>query len=376
MAPFLSLVTYSYNDHDFVLELLRHGQNFIRPDEIIVVDDGSDPPFPPMERVKVLRSPQNLGPAGAKRLGLGEARGEVVLSIDGDIRMDRRWLAAALPLLTDPKIALVGASVIPSLADNYLSRALYRTSRRCGKNRRTFFLPGGLWLFRKGIWEHLDGLAGHEGWSHEDVWFCAKASAAGYTLVAADLYPVYEKRQIHRLQYWRRSAAYILSIQKVGEAQKYRLVSAWRESLRKQDERAASLLRGFLQTALDYGRSSGEWAFLYIELGKCLALIAEALRPSGEDSEQPPPSQENALGRALALFREYPAISALLREDLARLQLPFVPDKDAEPWPWLEEICEPVLAKNVLAELETEWIEKLRSEDAEKRFDFHYLGKR
>ena len=362
----LSLVTYTYNDHDLVLDLLRTLPGLARPDEIIVVDDCSRSPFPQTAGLKMLRPAKNLGPAGAKRLGIGAAQGDIVLTMDCDIRMDRRWLHNALPLLANPAIALVGASIIPALADNYLSRALHKTAHLSGENHQVSFLPGGIWLFLRPVWEKLGGFSGYDGMTHEDVWFCHQAARAGYLLVAADRYHVYEKRRLHRVQYWRRSAAYLLALLPVttAEAHGEKLLSPTRIRLSKQDAQAASILRGYLENALGYAQSGGDLAFLYMELVRCVFY----LWPSSSD---PVDKRANIPAGVLDFFQEYPAISALLREDFTALQLPL---PQAAPWPFWDKVFAPVFTSPVLDELETVWMEKMRREDAEKGFDFHWIN--
>jgi hypothetical protein len=368
----LSLVTYTYNDHEFVHELLRTAVASVRPDEIIVVDDFSLTPFSPKPGVTVLRPRRNLGPAGAKRLGLEAAGGDVVLSVDCDIRFHRRWLHTALPLLAEPDVALVGASIMPALADNFLSRALHKTSSIIRQNRRGAFLPGGLWLFRKELWRSLRGFEGQNTRTHEDAWFCHKVTSAGGICIAADHWPVYETRRLHRVQYWRRMVAYLLATRRAeisGEALEMR--SSLRLTLRRLDEQAAAALRGILEKSLNYGQSSGEWAFCYIELVKCCVLLAESL---GEEEEprgsvfDAPYAGQVVLGGIAAFFRGYPALLSLLREDFAALPLP-----EEAACPFLDRLLSTTLPRSVLEEIDRVWIEKLRREDACKSFDAHWL---
>ncbi|MDR2744075.1 MAG: glycosyltransferase [Desulfovibrio sp.] len=375
----LSLVTYTYNDHDFALDLLKTVPSFARPDEIIVVDDGSAVPFPAPEGVRVVRSEGNRGPAQAKRLGIGAARGDIVLSLDCDIRPHRRWIHNALPLLADPKVALVGATIIPALADNYLSRALHRLARPARTNHSADFVSAGCWLLRRALWSAFGGLDGYGGTTHEDAWFSLAAARAGFVLMRADRYPVYEKRRLHRLQYWRRKMAYTLT-------------ERFCVAMRDHDARAAAMLRGHLEKALRYGRESGEMAFLYIELVKMVAFAARSLEKASRYARGPEdgagqkagandcPVSENltpggAIAAALRFFRPYPAISALMREDLAALGFPPAGAEDGAPsFSYLESMFTAAVPKEALTELDASWPEKLRREDMEKRYDFHYLS--
>jgi len=47
-APSITLCTFTYNDGRLAADLLRHVQSWtVRPDAIVVTDDGSTPPFAP-----------------------------------------------------------------------------------------------------------------------------------------------------------------------------------------------------------------------------------------------------------------------------------------------------------------------------------------
>ncbi|MDR1658747.1 MAG: glycosyltransferase [Desulfovibrio sp.] len=359
----LSLVTYTYNDHDFALDLLKIIPSFARPNEIIVVDDGSAVPFPAPDGVRVVRSESNRGPAQAKRLGIGAARGDVVLSLDCDIRPHRRWLHNALPLLADPKVALVGATIIPALADNYLSRARSVVLRPEKKTRQTRIVAAGIWLFLKKMWRQLNGLDAYVGKTHEDVWFSLKAGYAGFCLLRADTYPVYEKRRLHRLQYIRRHV-------------RYGLCSRFRKAIQREEAPPALVLRNDLMKALQYCRKSGEWAFLYIEIVRIVAYIAESadFLENSAVSDKAAVTGGPAIATALRFFRPYPALSALMREDLAALGFfPSGADAGTSSFPYLENIFTSALPAEALTELDASWPEKLRQEDREKQYDFHYI---
>jgi hypothetical protein len=67
--------------------------------EVVVVDDGSDPPIePPIgwgPRLRVVRG-ASAGPGKARNLGVGQARGEVVAFTDDDTIPSSQWVEAAV----------------------------------------------------------------------------------------------------------------------------------------------------------------------------------------------------------------------------------------------------------------------------------------
>ena len=75
--------------------------------ELIVVDDGSRPPYEAssLGEATLVRS-GGVGPAGARNVGVARATGEIVLFTDDDVVVDEGWVAAALEhLATNPACA-------------------------------------------------------------------------------------------------------------------------------------------------------------------------------------------------------------------------------------------------------------------------------
>ena len=354
----ISLVTYTRNDHAFVEELLRQSASWGVPlAEILVVDDASAPPFPERDSLRVLRLAANKGPGQAKRLGLAAAKGDVILSLDADIRLSPGWLRSALRHLADPTVGIVGATILPALADTYLSRALFGMSRlekREKKDVEVTFLPGGVWLFRRQVWEETGGLADYDAPAHEDYWISRRLRENGLRLISADSRAAYEKRRLTRHAYCRRQALYCAP----GLA-----AAAARESL------AAILgnLKKDLAPSLAYAARSGEAAIVYIELLRAAHLLAEVARINPDLF----PGKTSPAAGALALAQDFPKLFALLREDLTLLGL--APETTPSPLPFLAECFDPLLKGGFLPLLDAVWVDKLREEDASTDFDAHYL---
>lgn len=92
--------------------------------EVIVVDDGSEPPATPIAapgrpglRMTWLRQP-NRGPAAARNLGARHATGTVLAFTDDDCTPEPGWLAALAAAVAAKPSALHGGTVLNALAGN------------------------------------------------------------------------------------------------------------------------------------------------------------------------------------------------------------------------------------------------------------------
>ena len=81
-----SFCTFTYNDGRLAQKLLASIPGWSKqPDEIVIVDDGSDPPFSPHNDsnigalpLRIIRFPQNRGFAAAKSAGINAAQGKII----------------------------------------------------------------------------------------------------------------------------------------------------------------------------------------------------------------------------------------------------------------------------------------------------------
>lgn len=97
--------------------------------EVVVVDDGSEPPlaldparwahaFP----LVVIRQ-SNTGPAGARNRGVSAARGEILAFTDDDCLPSPTWLAELAAGIRERPEALIGGSTVNGLVDHSFSEA-------------------------------------------------------------------------------------------------------------------------------------------------------------------------------------------------------------------------------------------------------------
>lgn len=97
--------------------------------EVVVIDDGSLPPYPDdLGRfrsafpVRVLHQPPS-GPAAARNRGVREARAELVALLDDDCRPEPAWLETLLTEFQQHPAALLGGTVYNGLSDDLQAQA-------------------------------------------------------------------------------------------------------------------------------------------------------------------------------------------------------------------------------------------------------------
>jgi GT2 family glycosyltransferase len=94
----ISVVVVTYNRHEEVKMTIRSLMaQTIRPLEIIVIDDNSNPPLT-LESVdpvvKIVRTDEELGISEARNYGVKIAKGDYMAFIDDDALASKHWIAA------------------------------------------------------------------------------------------------------------------------------------------------------------------------------------------------------------------------------------------------------------------------------------------
>jgi len=143
--PAISIVVPVYNEQESVLPLygkIRDACEVLaKPYEMVFVDDGSgDRTAEILEqihrrdaRVKVIRFRKNFGQTAAMTAGFRYARGEIIISMDGDLQND----PADIPLLLD------------KLEEGYDVVCGWRRDRKDNRLTRTIPSIGANWLISK-----------------------------------------------------------------------------------------------------------------------------------------------------------------------------------------------------------------------------------
>lgn len=357
ILPNLSLVTFTYNDHAFVHELLSHVNNFSIPFQgIMVIDDASTEPFEPLPHqsgVTVIRLPQHRGIPHAKKFGFSTIEGSVILSLDADMRPHKNWLMSSLPLLADPAVGLVGATCVHNRGLGYLGTALAKTPRPNKEIQEAHFAGGGCWLFRKETWNSVGGLDDLPDNAFEDVFFCRKLLNKGYRILLNDRYPVYDTRNLHRVSYCKREVRYYapsiaIIITKFGP------------------ERFMADSEKDLEIALHYFKDTGDPILCYTHVLKMCLLFYSLQSEQAISASRIEPSVP-----ASHILAQYPRAQKLLRGDMNRAHRQlgephfFLPQGFTGHLTVLEEV-------GAIQALEQVWAARYLEEDGTNQYDWHY----
>lgn len=170
---------------------------------VIVVDNGSDPPAQVQEddRVRLLRSPRNLGVAVGRTVGVMHSTSSIVAFLDSDARLHASTLQRLAEVVSSDENIALAAPVFagqPATASGgdaptlgvKIQRALnlrvdYVPPSRAGEGmiRDVDFAIGACQLFRREAWEVVRGLDTTIFYGPEDVDFCLRLKRGGYRVV-------------------------------------------------------------------------------------------------------------------------------------------------------------------------------------------------
>lgn len=224
----LSVLIVAWNQPELTARCLETVQRFLPGAEVILVDNGSEPPIPQA----TLRSDRNLGYAGGNNLGLSRCTKPFLLLLNTDA-----FLRSAQPVITlldfldaHPQVAAAQATL--QLADGTLDACgesftcfgvlrhrFYREAPCAAAGRPAPVLAGkgACLLLRRAALADAGGLFRPEFFCYyEDVDLCHRLWLAGYEVWFVPTEPVlhYEKRSSQQLparRVWRQYFSNMLS---------------------------------------------------------------------------------------------------------------------------------------------------------------------
>ena len=118
-CPSVSVVIAGHNEADTIAETMRSVADSYSNVQLIVVDDGSTDGMADVARefavgkknIRVLSRNERGGKSSALNMGLQEATGEVLVTIDADTKLNPNSIYELVQPLKDPEVATVSATV-------------------------------------------------------------------------------------------------------------------------------------------------------------------------------------------------------------------------------------------------------------------------
>ncbi len=366
-SPRLSLCTYTYNDAEFIHNLLRQVPSWqVQPDEIVVVDDGSKQPFAPLSplpQLRVIRLDQNQGITRAKGAGLSAARGERIFSLDCDTRVAPDWLSVNLPNLERPGVGLVGGALAHAAGSDLVSRYLraYGDNHNMQHTGAVEFLPGNAFLLRRSTWEQVGGFSAHAESCCEDHYLSHLLRSRGYSLYTDADAKALQLRRIRRSTLCKRVWAWCHKTVKGQMLGHERAVPYLFEVAVKP------MLERF-----DTSTRQGEPLFLYVDLLYLAHTVLDCLDFGVAEGLTTAPVRAGFLRRLAGLFEGYPRLWACFRTDLAdtghQVLMPAAGDEDA--WADFFLFSDMLRHSGLFDWLEREGVALLRREERDEHYHF------
>lgn len=204
----ISIIIPIYNQHDMTRECIQAVMENTTDYELILVDNGSEPPFEPQftgfNECRVIRNEKNIGFPAAINQGIRDAKGEIIVLLNNDVivtplalnRLDD-WVETfdIVGPLTNYCAGLqrVELPVYQNRDElDYEANDLFESNE--GEGTETNWIIGFCMAFEKSLYDEL-GEFDESLWpcSGEEIDFCLRAKKAGYKVgIALDIYVHHE----------------------------------------------------------------------------------------------------------------------------------------------------------------------------------------
>ena len=196
----VSVIIVTYN-HKKYMESCLTSVLANEPLEVIVVDNDSTDGTPEFieenfPEVKVMRSPRNLGYGGGNNLGVRHAKGEYVVILNPDTKVDDNWLEELVKplsksrrLITTPKILLYDGSAINTVGTIVhftgltFTRGYLEPPEKYNKPEYLSGISGACFAMRRDEYLELGGFDENFLAYNEDGEFSWRAHARGFKIL-------------------------------------------------------------------------------------------------------------------------------------------------------------------------------------------------
>jgi GT2 family glycosyltransferase len=231
-APLLSVIIPNWNGKKFLAECIDSLKEQTFPDfEVILVDNGStDGSVEFVEErygnfVRIIRNSRNLGFTGGNNTGIRAAKGEFLVLLNNDTRVEPTWLEGLTEAIgRDPRVGMWASKVCSYSQRNRIeavgelaywdglnrARGQYeRDSGQYDKGEEIFFPPGCGGMFRKAVFDEI-GLFDEDFFAYgDDAEIGIRARLAGWKCYYVPKAVLYHKNSGSTGQYSPFKAFYV-----------------------------------------------------------------------------------------------------------------------------------------------------------------------
>ncbi|MDR1490499.1 MAG: glycosyltransferase [Desulfovibrio sp.] len=324
--PSLSLCSYTYNDGRLLRGLLEDAANWSRrPDEIIIVDDGSRVPFDagdqrPLPIPRLIRFPENRGFIAAKSTCINAASGDIILAADCDARMHPDFARVCMNLLERKEIGLVSGEYSDASGTDLLSRynSIFN-SARVEKSGPVEFICGLAFAIRRELWNEINGFGDGPSRIGEDWALCNALKERGYQLFVDKSVPLRQVRRLTRHAHCRRLFIWMGDIP----------LRKYSEDHSLPEQFVAHIVNPMLERTALIGRI-GDPALVYFELLYVSYMALKICGMLGAHGRIPALAGEDFMRETEKRLAPFPLLLRLLKSDLLRLEV-LPPKKGVEP---------------------------------------------